>query len=42
MQKSFEALKQALTTAPVLGYPDFGKPLLVATEVSSAEVRAVL
>ena len=42
MQKSFETLKQALTIAPVLAYPDFSKSLLVATDASSAAVGAVL
>ena len=42
MQKSFEKLKQALTTPPVLAYPDSSKPFLVATDASSAEVGAVL
>ena len=42
MRNSFETLKQGLTTAPVLAYPDFSKPFLVAMAASSAEVRAVL
>ena len=42
MQKSFETLKQALTTAPVLAYSDFSSLFLVATDASSATVGAVL
>ena len=42
MQKSFDTLKHALATAPVLAYPNFSKPFLVATDSTSAEVGAVL
>ena len=42
VQDSFHTLKQALTTAPVLAYPDFSKPFLVAMDESSAAVGAVL
>ena len=40
-QKSFEMLKRALAPAPVLVNPDFSKPLLVATDSSSAAIGAV-
>ena len=42
VQKSFETLKQALTTAPVSAYPDFSWPFLVAIDASSAAIGAVL
>ena len=42
MQKSFDTLKHALTTAPVLAYPNFSKPFLVATDTSSTAIGAVL
>ena len=36
IQKSFDTLKQALITAPVLANPDFSKPFLVAKDAFSA------
>ena len=42
MQKSFDTLKKALTTVPVLAFPDFNRPFLVASGSSSAAVGAVL
>ena len=41
-KKSFDSLKQALSTDPVLAYTDFNKPFSVATEASSAAFGAVL
>lgn len=41
MDKAFESLKTALTTAPVLIYPDYEKPFIVATDTSNTAVGAV-
>ena len=41
MQKSSDTLKQQLSTTPVLAYPDFSNPLLIATDASSAKFGAV-
>lgn len=39
---AFNALKQALTTAPVLAVPQFGKPYVIYTDASDAALGAVL
>ena len=42
MQKSFDASKQKLITAPVLAYPDYQKAFSACTDASNKAVGAVL
>ena len=41
-QESFEKLKLALTSAPVLAYPNYSKPFLLETDASLKGLGAVL
>ena len=41
-QEAFDALKQALVTAPVWGYPDFSKEFILEMDVSLKWLGAIL
>ena len=41
-EQAFRELKQALTTAPVLAYPDYTRPFILCTDASQVAIGAVL
>ena len=41
-QNAFERLKEALTEAPILSYPDFTLPFILDTDASAVGTGAVL
>jgi hypothetical protein len=41
-QEAFDYLKEALTKAPILGYPDFTEPFIIFTDASKIGLGAIL
>ena len=42
MQTAFDEIKNALSSPPVLYYPDFNKRFIVATDASNKAIGAVI
>ena len=41
-QKAFDTLKEGLTTAPILAYPDYNHPFMLHTDASADGLSVVL
>jgi len=41
-EKAFQAIKTAISTAPVMARPDMQKPFILYTDASQVGVRAIL
>jgi len=41
-ENAFKTLKQTLITAPVLGYPNFNKPFILACDASGSAIGYIL
>lgn len=41
-ERAFQALKRALTSAPILAYPDFTKEMILYTDASTTGIGAIL
>ena len=41
-QEAFDALEEALSTAPVLGYPDFTREFILETDASLNSLGVIL
>ena len=41
-ENAFKTLKQALITAPILGYPNFNKPFILACDASGSAIGYIL
>ena len=41
-QEAFDAMKEALSTAPVLGYPEFSREFILETDTSLNDLGTIL